>query len=410
MTAPVFAFTVTHTDPQSRARAGLLTTPHGTIETPAFCPVATQATVKALTPDDVRAIGVQMVLANTYHLYLRPGADLIARLGGLHRFMAWDRPIMTDSGGFQVFSLGFGIEHGVGKIASIFPAEEANDAAERVPARPSRSSSEGRLVRIDEDGVTFTSHIDGSSQRLTPETSIHAQELLGADCILAFDECTSPLNDEAYTRRALERTHRWALRCLEAKTRNDQALFGIVQGGHYQELREASARFIGGLPFWGLAVGGDLGRSKADMHRILDWVIPLLPAEKPRHLLGIGMPEDLADAVLRGIDTFDCAAPTRMARNGTLFTRSGRLNILNARYTADPGPVEEGCPCQTCTHFSRAYLRHLFKADELLAPRLATVHNLQFMADLMRDIRQAVIEGNLRALRAELLARFAGHR
>ncbi|MCX6021949.1 MAG: tRNA guanosine(34) transglycosylase Tgt [Chloroflexi bacterium] len=405
---PPIRFTITATDPHTRARCGILSTPHGDVVTPAFCPVATQAAVKALTPDDLREIGVPMLLSNTYHLYLRPGADLIAAFGGLHKFMDWDRPIMTDSGGFQVFSLGFGMEQGVGKIASIFPDEapEADQpAGDRPPVRPSKAAP-GRLVRIDDDGVTFTSHIDGSTHRLTPERSIQVQEQLGADMALAFDECTSPLNDLAYTRAAMERTHRWAVRSLDARTRADQAIFGIVQGGAYRELREQSARVIGALPFEGLAVGGSLGRSKADMHAVLDVTVPLLPPEKPLHLLGIGEPEDLFAGVRRGVDPCDGAAPTRMARNGSLLTRRGRLNIMNARFTDDPRPIEEGCPCFTCRTFSRAYLRHLFRAEELLAPRLATVHNLTMLTRLMDEIREAVRTGTLVEAEAAFLAEY----
>lgn len=397
-------FTIEATD--GAARAGTLHTPHGDIPTPAFAAVGTRAAVKALAPDDLRAAGVDVVLANTYHLYLRPGAETVARLGGLARFMSWHGPTMTDSGGFQVFSLGFGLEHGVGKIASMFPDE--GDAPGRLP--PARPRNE-RLTRVDDDGVTFVSHLDGSRHRFTPEISIRVQESLGADILLAFDECTSPLHDHAYTREALGRTHRWAVRCLEAHG-TDQALYGIVQGGAYPDLREESARFIGGLPFDGFAVGGSLGRSKADMHRVLDWTLPLLPEERPRHLLGIGDVEDLFEGVARGIDTFDCVGPTRLARNGALLLRPAagggprnrfRLNIRNAAHARHDGPVDPGCRCYTCRTFSRAYLRHLFRAGELLAFRLATLHNLTVMTDLMRDIRAAVRAGALEALRREWL-------
>src|SRR5437764_4265560 len=263
---------------QGRARTGVLHTPHGDVRTPVLCPVATQATVKSLDPDEIKAQGAEIVLANAYHLYLRPGADVIADLGGLHRFMAWDGPMVTDSGGWQVFSLGFGIEHGVGKIAGIFPDEDE--------ARQRSRGQKPRLTRIDNDGVTFTSHIDGSTHRFTPEVSIGIQEKLGADLILAFDECTSPLHDERYTAQALERTHRWAERCVAARSRSDQGLLGIIQGGPFQELRIASARFIGDLGFDGFAIGGSLGRSKDDMRAILDWTVPLLAPDRVRHLLG----------------------------------------------------------------------------------------------------------------------------
>jgi queuine tRNA-ribosyltransferase len=379
------------------ARVGRLLTPHGEVETPALVIVATQAAVKTLAPDEVRAAGTQIILANTYHLYLRPGPDLVARLGGLHRFMGWDGPMMTDSGGFQVFSLGFALEHGVGKVARMFPGLEVE--APRRAVKP-------RLVSIDEDGVTFTSHLDGSRHRLTPEKSIEIQEKLGADIILAFDECTSPLHDYAYTRQALERTHRWALRCLAARTRSDQALFGIVQGGAYRNLREASARFIASLPFEGYAIGGSLGRSKADMHRIIEWVIPHLPGDRPRHLLGIGEPEDLLAGIARGIDLFDCVAPTRLGRHGAAYTRQGRLNLRSAALKEDPDPIEADCDCYTCRRFTRAYLRHLFNTGEMLGPRLATLHNIRFLQRLVEGARAAIRAGALNEYAAEFLASY----
>jgi len=379
------------------ARVGRLLTPHGEVETPALVVVATQAAVKTLAPDEVRAAGTQIILANTYHLYLRPGPDLVARLGGLHRFMGWDGPMMTDSGGFQVFSLGFALEHGVGKVAKTFPGLDVE-----TPRRPVKP----RLVSIDEDGVTFTSHLDGSRHRFTPEKSIEIQEKLGADIILAFDECTSPLHDYAYTRQALERTHRWALRSLAARTRSDQALFGIVQGGAYRDLREASARFIASLPFEGYAIGGSLGRSKEDMHRIIEWVIPWLPEGKPRHLLGIGEPEDLLAGIARGIDLFDCVAPTRLGRHGAAYTRRGRLNLRSAALKDDPNPIEADCDCYTCRRFSRAYLRHLFNAGEMLGPRLATIHNIRFLQRLVEGARAAIQAGALDEYARDFLASY----
>jgi len=376
----------------------VLHTPHGDVGTPALCPVATQATVKSLSPDELREVGSEIILANAYHLYLRPGADLVAEMGGLHRFMSWDGPMVTDSGGWQVFSLGFGREHGVGKIASLFPDEPE--------AEPITRGQRPRLTRVDEDGVTFTSHIDGSTHRFTPEVSIGVQEKLGADLILGFDECTSPLHDERYTAQALERTHVWARRCLDARTRSDQGLLGIVQGGAYETLRRESAAFIGGLPFDGYAIGGSLGRSKDDMRSVLDWSLPALPVDKPRHLLGIGEPIDIFDGVERGIDTFDCVSPTRLARRGVLLTPDGRMNITAASYREDFVPIDEGCDCYTCKIFTRAYLRHLFNAGELLAYRLATIHNLAFMLRLMRDIRMAIGRQELAAFRAEFEARW----
>lgn len=393
-------FDIISHDSSTRARAGIIHTAHGDIETPNFMAVATQAAVKAVTPDDLEQIGVQLLIANTYHLALRPGAEKIAQLGGLHSFMNWHRPLMTDSGGFQVFSLGAAIRDGVGKIADIFPEEDLSP-------KPLSHEERGRrgevLCKIDDDGVTFRSHLDGTLMRLDPEISITIQHQLGADFIVAFDECTSPLDTYEYTRTALARTHRWAERCLEQhrKTKRDyQSLWGIVQGGAYRDLREESARIIGGLPFEGLCIGGSLGKSKKEMHAILDWTIPLLPANKPRHLLGIGELQDIVESVARGIDLFDCASPTRWARNGALLVSKTiaenpeqRLNISNARYAMDPSPIDPECDCYTCQNFSRAYLHHLHRAKELIYYRLATIHNLRFMMRFMQAIRQAIQNG-----------------
>ncbi|MBI5878002.1 MAG: tRNA guanosine(34) transglycosylase Tgt [Chloroflexi bacterium] len=407
----MFEFEVQARDTASRARNGIIRTAHGSIETPVFMPVGTQATVKALSPDDLRAVGAQIILGNTYHLYLRPGADLIAAFGGLHSFMNWDRPVMTDSGGFQVFSLGSALRDGVGKIGDIFPDEDAR-RSERTPGEA--------LTKVDEEGVTFKSHLDGSLHRLTPAVSIKVQSQLGADFILAFDECTSPLDDGVYTRRAMERTHRWAARSWDAFVqfrRDYQTLFGIVQGGAYRPLREASAAFIASLPFRAYSIGGSLGKSKRDMHEILDWTIPGLPDDRPRHLLGIGEIDDIFEAVERGIDMFDCVLPTRWARNGSLLihprssgvgpqanvARRGRLNLYNAQFMADPGPIDPNCDCYACRNFSRAYLSHLFRAKELLVYRLASIHNLAFMARLMREIRAAIAAGTFAQLKAAYL-------
>ncbi len=363
----------------------MLHTPHGAVETPFFCVVGTAGTVKGVTPEELQALGAGVLLANTYHLFLRPGAEVVEQLGGLHRFMGWDGPIVTDSGGFQVFSLGSGIEHGVGKQIGMFPGEDTPPSGRRPRGQ------EARLVRVDEDGATFTSHIDGSRQRLTPEISIATQEALGADIVLVFDEPTSPLHDAAYTLAAMERTHRWATRCLAARTRSDQALYGIVQGGAFEALRTASADFIGGLPFEGVAIGGSLGKSKVDMHAVLDWSFPHLPEHWPRHLLGIGEPEDLFSCVARGVDQFDCVAPTRLGRHGQLYTPAGKLLVTRPEYAQDPAPIDAACGCYTCrTGFSRGYLRHLFAANELLAYTLASLHNLHFILELMRRIREAV--------------------
>lgn len=400
-----FVFTVTHRDQKTQARLGIYKTPHGVIKTPAFVAVGTQASVKAIAPDDLKTIGTQVIIANTYHLHLRPGEELIHQMGGLHRFMGWDGPMMTDSGGFQVFSLGAGNEHGVGKIASIFP-EEQDPGGHLHPAARGES-----LVKLSEEGVEFRSHIDGSKRKFTPKSVIEIQRKLGSDIILVLDECTSPLHDYEYTRRAMERTHRWAKRALEAfqgksAQGSAQALYGIVQGGAYQDLRSESAKFIANLDFDGIAIGGSLGKSKREMHQVLDWTMPLLPPEKPVHLLGIGAIEDIFEAVERGIDTFDCVAPTRQGRTGWLLCRESedfQLNIYNSQHREDPNPIDPSCDCYTCQHHSRAYLQHLFKAREPLAMRLATIHNLRFLEKLMEEIREAIANGTLKELKKEWL-------
>lgn len=398
------------------ARAGTLHTPHGAVATPAFVGVGTQATVKAVDPEVVAATGTQILFANTYHLYLRPGAERVAAHGGLHRFMGWDRPIMTDSGGFQVFSLGASIDHRVGKVASIFPG--ADTAASG--SGPRLSAAGGSMVEVGEHAVRFRSHVDGSVHTFTPEVSIQVQRALGADVVLAFDECTSPLHDEDYTRASMDRTHRWAERCLVAFEAEPprhgyvQALYGVVQGGAFEALRRESARTIGGLPFGGIAVGGNLGRTHADMHRVLEWTVPELPDALPRHLLGIGDVPSVLAAVARGLDTFDCVAPTRNARNGGALALQDdegrpianfRLNLKNARFADDLRPIEEGCACATCGRFSRAYLRHLLKADEPLGPQLVTVHNLAFMARLMDEVRVGLRSGAF----DDVVERWLGH-
>ena len=384
-----------------KARRGTIHTPHGSIETPAFIPVGTQASVKTLDIDDLKKIEAPAVLANTYHLYLRPGVDLVEKHGGLHKFMGWDGPTFTDSGGFQVFSLGFGLEHGVSKISNIFPDE---DIAARRQGKP-------KLMKVDSDGVNFRSHLDGSSHRFTAENSITLQQHIGADIILAFDECTSPLHDEKYTAAALKRTHSWAKRSLGAWTnRSQQGLFGIVQGGSFRTLREESAKYISSLDFPGYAIGGSLGKNKEDMHRILEWTNPLLDDSKPVHLLGIGEIADLFAGVSRGIDTFDCVAPTRMARNGAVYVSPAgggkpankfRINVESAKYMDDPAPIDRDCDCFSCTHHSRAYLRHLFNANEMLGMRLATIHNLRFIINLMQQIRNSIEEKKFKELATE---------
>jgi len=390
-----FSFKVIKKDKSSVARLGEINTPHGKIHTPAFVVVGTQATVKSLSPEELKQLGIEVVLANTYHLFLRPGDLTIKKLGGLHKFMHWDGPIVTDSGGFQVFSLGFALLHGIGKIANIFPEETKF----RIPTK-----SKSSFVKINNNGVIFKSHLDGKTHHLTPEKSIEIQENLGADIIFAFDECTSPLSDKKYTQLAMKRTHNWAKQCLKVKKRNDQAIFGIIQGGEYRDLREESAKFINSLPFAGFGIGGSLGKSKKDMHNILEWVMPLLDEKKPRHLLGIGEIEDLFNGVERGVDLFDYVAPTRMARNGTLLTKKGRINILKSEFISDKKPIDGSCGCYACKNFSRAYLNHLFKAEEILAHRLATIHNLYFITDLMEKIKAAIRAGKFIELKNKFIA------
>ena len=382
-------------------RAGILETPHGIIHTPAFVPVGTKASVKALTPEEVRDLGAEVVLANTYHLYLQPGEELISKIGGFHKFMNWSGPIITDSGGFQVFSLGiaFGKEtrlnDAVGQVSKVMKIADIALIPERFD-----DSAGPRLAKIGQDGVSFTSHLDGKVHYITPEKSIEIQHNLGADIIFAFDECTSPLHDYAYTKKSMERTHRWAVRCLEAHEGQQsnvkgQMLFGIVQGGAYKDLREASAKFIGAMDFPGFGIGGSLGKSKQDMYKVLNWSIPLLPENKPKHLLGIGSPEDIRECVKRGIDTFDCVMPTRLGRNGAALLNKGTLNIKSGRYLNDKNPISKQCDCYTCENYSRSYVSHLFKANEMLGPILTTIRNLRFMENLMRQVREEIKKGQL---------------
>jgi queuine tRNA-ribosyltransferase len=341
------------------ARRGRLHTAHGAIDTPAFMPVGTQATVKALTPDEVRELGAQVLLANTYHLALRPGAERIARLGGLHRFMGWEGAILTDSGGFQVFSL----DH---------------------------------LVKVGDDGATFRSHLDGSEQAFTPESVMAIQRQLGSDIAMAFDQPVSWPATDATGRVAMERTHRWAERCLTAEAAPGQLRFGIVQGAFDDELRRESAVVLGKLPFDGFGVGGlSLGEPKTITYRLLSLQTAILPRDRPRYLMGVGTPADLVEAIARGIDMFDCVLPTRIARNGSILTRGGRINLRNRRFIEDAGPPDEGCDCYTCQRFSRAYLRHLFMAGEILGHRLASIHNLRLLVRLVAQIREKIGTGGL---------------
>ena len=369
-----FNFQLHHTD--GAARAGELETPHGKALTPFFMPVATQATVKALTPEEVRDVGAQVVLSNAYHLYLRPGVETVVNLGGLHKFMGWDGPILTDSGGFQAFSM-------------------------------------GPLRKVSDDGIRFRSHIDGSEHNFTPELATANQEGLAPDIAMCFDQCIAYGASEKQVRQAMERTHRWAQSCFDAHqlsatgAASGQVLFGIVQGGTFPEMRDESARAISAIPFHGYAVGGlAVGENKEDMYQFTGQVAEVLPEDKPRYLMGVGSPEDLVEGVARGIDMFDCALPTRVARNGNLFTPEGRVDITKARYAEQQGPLDETCDCYTCRDYSAAYLRHLFRAKELLGLRLASIHNLRFVLALMERIRASILEKRFDAFRRDFLDRY----
>jgi len=363
-------FRLIKTCPRSNARAGELATPHGTVPTPVFLPVGSQGAVKTLTPAEVKALGINMVLANTYHLYLRPGIGVIEKLGGLHNFMGWDGTILTDSGGYQVFSL-------------------------------------APLRKVSDEGVTFRSHIDGSQHHLTPELAIQYQESLGADIIMVLDECPAHDDSPDKVKKATERTNRWAERCLKARKRSGQALYAIVQGGIFPELRRQSAEYLTSLDFPGYAIGGlSLGEPKKTTLSMIEETVAFLPESKPRYLMGVGSPEDIVEAVARGCDIFDSALPTRVARNGALFTWQGRVNITNAAYADMEQPIVDGCGCYSCRHFSAAYLHHLFNAGELLAYRLATIHNLSFITELMVKIRSAVLNGAFVTFKKDFLANY----
>jgi len=395
------AFDIEARDPHSRARAGRITTAHGVIETPVFMPVGTRGSIKSLTPDEVRNHGAQIILGNTYHLYLQPGHELIARMGGLHHFMGWDGPILTDSGGFQVFSLVYG------------------GIADEIKGRRPTQQVQPSMVKVTDDAVIFKSYIDGSTHVFTPERSIEIQKGIGADIILCFDELPPFHAGYDYTARSLERTHAWERRCLMFHRATQegglpfvppnpyQALFGIVHGGVFPDLRRASAEYLRELPFDGLCIGGSLGENKQQMREVVDMTVPHMPDHLPRHLLGIGDVDDLIECVARGIDMFDCVSPTRLGRHGTALVRDAerrwKLNVANAALRDDPTPLDAWCDCYTCRHFSRAYIHHLFRAQELLGIRLVSLHNVAFLLKLMRTIRQSIIEGRFAHLRAEWL-------
>lgn len=376
-------FSITHKEKNTCARTGVIHTAHGDIETPVFMPCGTQASVKTLDTRDLEEMGAQIILGNTYHLHLRPGEDVIDRADGLHEFMHWPHPILTDSGGFQVFSLGAQKEDGV------------------------------KLVKIDDDGVIFRSHIDGSSHRFTPEIATEVQQKIGADIMMVFDECTPDTATEKEAQKAMDRTHAWAERCLAEHKKNPrhhgypQYLFGIIQGAKHQSLREESARVIAAMDFDGIAIGGEsIGYNMDATKEILDWVVPLIPENKPHYAMGVGFsPLDAFDVVERGVDMFDCVAPTRIARNGTLFVKDAsknfKISITNAQFREDRTPIDATCSCATCTNYSRQYLHHLFRAEELSAYRLATIHNVHFFLSLLHDIRNAIRDDRLLEFREE---------
>ena len=388
-------------------RTGEITTPHGVIKTPAFIPVGTKATLKSVLPESIKDFGAQAVLANAYHLYLQPGSDLIDEAGGVGKFMNWDGPTYTDSGGFQVLSLGVGFKKVIAMDETTFQADDVI------------ADKKERLAHVDDDGVTFKSHLDGSLHRFTPEVSMQVQHQLGADIIFAFDECTTLHNTRKYQEKALERTRLWAKRCLtehdrltqERSNKPYQALFGVLQGAQYEDLRRKAAQDLGamnedGITFDGFGIGGAL--DKQTLGQILRWVNEELPENKPRHFLGIGEPDDLFVGVENGADTFDCVAPSRQARTGSVFTKDGRLNISNAPHKREFKPIEDDCTCYTCQNYTRAYLCHLFRSKEMLASTLATIHNQHFIVGLVDQMRQSISDGNFFEFKAEFMGRYYG--
>jgi queuine tRNA-ribosyltransferase len=400
-----FSFEISHAG-KGLARAGTITTPHGPIQTPCFIPVGTKATVKSVLPETMKGIGSQALLANAYHLYLQPGASILDEAGGLSRFMNWPGPTVTDSGGFQVLSLGVGFKKVLAMDATTFRADDVV------------AHKKDRLAHVDDEGVTFKSHIDGSMLRFTPEISMQVQHQIGADIIFAFDECTTLHNTRKYQEAAIDRTSAWAIRCLDehnrlTQTRKEkpyQALFGVIQGAQYEDLRRTAARDLGGMSssgifFDGFGIGGAL--DKNSLGTIVSWVNQELPEGKPKHLLGIGAPEDLFTGVENGIDTFDCVTPSRIARTSSVYTFEGRFNISNAPYRRAFEPIDENCDCYTCANYTRAYLHHLFRAKEILAATLATIHNERFILRLVDQIRQAIIDGRYEDLKADFLGQYS---
>lgn len=379
----MFNFKILKKSKKSRARLGVISTPHGEIETPAFIPVATRATVRTLDTAEVEEAGSQMLICNTYHLHVAPGEKIVKKAGGIHGYMNWDKPLMTDSGGFQVYSLGFGSDHGIGKVLKETQEKTLADGMQPVS------------VKITEDGVHFRSPIDGKAHYLDPKISIQIQEALGADIMFAFDECPSPLADEKYMRTSLAKTHRWAQLCLDAKTSKKQALYGIVQGGAFRDLRKESANNLGAMDFDGFGFGGEFGYDKKMLKKVASEVSNELPEGKPRHVLGIGHPEDFPIIAQSGGDTFDCIAPTHYARRGVVFTAKGRLDLRKPRFMTDFEPIDATCRCEVCKNYTRAYVSHLLRGKELTGMKLATMHNLFFFNTLAAQVRKRIKTGDL---------------
>lgn len=403
-----FGFRVRHKDKKTHARVGQISTPHGKIQTPSFVPVGTQATVKSLTPQELNTLGVQLFFVNTYHAYLRPGVEILTKAGGLHKFMGWSKPLITDSGGFQVFSLGKKrlVNIAISESAVLdrvrFTEKLTKSALAKLSVFPDDYRPIGELVSVDDEGVTFTSHWDGTKHRFSPEISMEIQRVMGSDIHIAFDECAPYPTTYEYAKKAMARTHAWAKRSLKAHSQG--ALYGVVQGSIYEDLRKESAKFISSMDFDGIAIGGvSVGESKKEMKNVLDWVSPFLPENKPRHLLGVGEIDDIFTLVEHGVDTFDCVQPTRLARVGMLYEKYSQININKAKFAGDFGPVERNCTCYTCTHFTRAYIHHLFRVRELLGYRLATIHNLHYIHRLTENIREAIRDNRFLELKDKWL-------
>lgn len=379
----MFEFKILKQSRKSRARLGVISTPHGDVETPTFVPVATRGSVRTLDMDEVAELGSQMVIANTFHLHLTPGEKIVKKMGGLHEYMHWNKPIMTDSGGFQVFSFGFGRDHGMGKILKEETEKTVVDGFQP------------QDIKISEDGVQFRSPLNGDPLFLGPRESIKIQEAIGADIMFAFDECPSPLANEEYMRRSLDKTHRWAQVCLDTKKSKTQAMYGIVQGGAFRTLREESARVVGAMPFDGFGIGGEFGYDKPSMEKAVGWVTDILPREKPRHLLGVGHPDDFAYAARAGSDTFDCIAPTHYARRGTAFTSKGKLDLKRSAILKDARPIDPHCHCPICQTYTRSYIGNLIRAKEISGMKLATMHNLHYFNALAVRMRKLIKSGDL---------------